>query len=202
MKYQELKALFQNHENGYPCSHLTGYITFSSFGPNARRDYTKLERTYVVSSNNKAFQPNKGGYSIFASCLDGKTDPCVRLEQYMADERGGKDGWKVEDCCLIGYLLIGMNERNLLEPQHFCTQEDAMEAMLRELSRESGESLDVLLDNFRHSGGEVESDCYGITANSAWLNAPMNGNWDWYIEPVRVYGTDKVFFGQLLPSLS
>ena len=38
-----------------------------------------------------------GGYSIYASALDG-TDMGVRLEQYMADERGGKDGWKIERC--------------------------------------------------------------------------------------------------------
>ena len=38
-----------------------------------------------------------GGYSIYASCLDG-TDPCVRLEGYMELEHGGKGGWKVEYC--------------------------------------------------------------------------------------------------------
>ena len=38
-----------------------------------------------------------GGYSIYGSALDG-TDPCVRLEQYMAVERGGKNGWKIERC--------------------------------------------------------------------------------------------------------
>lgn len=38
-----------------------------------------------------------GGYSIYASSLDG-SDPCVRLEAYMADEHGGKDGWKIERC--------------------------------------------------------------------------------------------------------
>ena len=51
----------------------------------------------MVSSDNKAFQPNMGGYSIFASSIDG-SDPMVRLESYMAAEKGGKDGWKVERC--------------------------------------------------------------------------------------------------------
>ena len=55
------------------------------------------ERTYVVSSNNKAFIEGMGGYSIYASSLDG-SDKCVRLEAYMADEHGGKDGWKIEKC--------------------------------------------------------------------------------------------------------
>ena len=40
---------------------------------------------------------NMGGYSIYGGSLDG-SDPCVRLEQYMADECGGKNGWKVERC--------------------------------------------------------------------------------------------------------
>ena len=53
-----------------------------------------------LTSNNKAFQPNMGGYSIYASSLDG-SDPLVRLEQYMAAERGGKDGWQVERCYMM-----------------------------------------------------------------------------------------------------
>ena len=59
--------------------------------------YTEEQRTYVVSSDNKAYRPKMGGYSIYASSLDGK-DRMVRLEQYMAAEHGGKDGWKVERC--------------------------------------------------------------------------------------------------------
>ena len=47
--------------------------------------------------NNKAFIEGMGGYSIYASSLDG-SDKCVRLEAYMADEHGGKDGWKIEKC--------------------------------------------------------------------------------------------------------
>ena len=50
-----------------------------------------------MSSNNKAFQPNMGGYSIYAGALDG-SDPMIRLEGYMQSEKGGKDGWKIERC--------------------------------------------------------------------------------------------------------
>ena len=38
-----------------------------------------------------------GGYSIYASCLDG-TDPCLRLDGYMSAEHGGENGWKIEKC--------------------------------------------------------------------------------------------------------
>lgn len=40
------------------------------------------------------------GYSIFGCCLDGN-DPDARLDLLMRAEKGGKDGWVVEDCYLI-----------------------------------------------------------------------------------------------------
>lgn len=94
MTYQEMKKHFQEVEKEFG-GHVTGYIVFSQ--DSFTKPYSLESRTYVVSSDNKAFQPNKGGYSIFAEALDG-TDQGVRLEQYMAEERGGKDGWKVERC--------------------------------------------------------------------------------------------------------
>ena len=74
---------------------MTGYIVFTA--DSFDKPYTEEQRTYVVSSNNKAFIEGMGGYSIYASSLDG-SDKCVRLEAYMADEHGGKDGWKIEKC--------------------------------------------------------------------------------------------------------
>ncbi len=80
-----------------PKTHLHGCIVFTE---DSFDEVFPLEaRTYGVSSNNKAFQPNMGGYSIYGASLDG-TDPCVRLERYMAAEYGGKDGWKVDYCYL------------------------------------------------------------------------------------------------------
>lgn len=57
----------------------------------------KLKPTEVSVASHKAFIEGMGGYSIYASSLDG-SDKCVRLEAYMADEHGGKDGWKIEKC--------------------------------------------------------------------------------------------------------
>lgn len=96
MSYSELKSRFREAE-GKGKEHLKGYITFTS--DSFTEPYSEEARTYVISSNNKAFIPNMGGYSIYGSSLDGK-DLLVRLEQYMAAERGGKDGWKIEKCCL------------------------------------------------------------------------------------------------------
>lgn len=93
MSYPQLKAHFRQAEKER--NHTTGYIVFTA--DSFDKPYTEEQRTYVVSSNNKAFIEGMGGYSIYASSLDG-SDKCVRLEAYMADEHGGKDGWKIEKC--------------------------------------------------------------------------------------------------------
>lgn len=98
MTYPQLTAKFYAHESGNPKEHLTGYILFTQ--DSFSQPYPEASRTYVVSSNNKAFIPGMGGYSIYGGSLDG-TDPCVRLEGYMTMERGGKDGWKIERCGLV-----------------------------------------------------------------------------------------------------
>lgn len=94
MSYGELTSRFREAErNGG--EHLTGYIVLTE--DSFTKPYPEAARTYAVSSNNKAFQPNMGGYSIYASALDG-SDPMIRLEGYMQSEKGGKDGWKIERC--------------------------------------------------------------------------------------------------------
>lgn len=97
MTYLELKAVFQKWNRESHKEVLTAHIIFTvdSFD----REYPLIARTYAVSSYNKAFRPNMGGYSIFGSSLDG-TDPGVRLERYMAEE-GNPGGWKVEDCYIL-----------------------------------------------------------------------------------------------------
>lgn len=104
MTYGEMASLFRRHESANSVldyasrTHLEGVIVFTE--DSFYREYSLESRSYAVSSNNKAYLPNMGGYSIFGSALDG-SDPGVRLEAYMAAERGGKDGWKVDYCYLI-----------------------------------------------------------------------------------------------------
>lgn len=93
MSYGELKNHFRQAEKDR--NHAVGYVVFTE--DSFDKPYTEEQRTYVISSNNKAFIEGMGGYSIYGSSLDG-TDKCVRLEAYMADEHGGKDGWKIEKC--------------------------------------------------------------------------------------------------------
>lgn len=97
MTYQELKKIFIAHEANKPIGHLTAFITFTE--DSFREPYSKTERTYVISSDNKAFHPNMSGYSVIGNCLDG-TDMGVRLEAYMKEEKGGPTGWEVEDCSI------------------------------------------------------------------------------------------------------
>lgn len=93
LSYNEMKTLFRKSEK--EGKHITGYVVFTE--DSFDKPYSLDERTYVVSSDNKAFIEGMGGYSIFASSLDG-SDLCVRIEKYMSAEQGGKNGWKVERC--------------------------------------------------------------------------------------------------------
>ena len=105
MTYRKLREYFRTAER--QGQHLAGYIVFSP--ASFEQPYPLESRTYAVSSDNKAFQPNMGGYSIYASSLDG-SDPLVRLEQYMAAEYGGKDGWQVERCYMMADEVERANE--------------------------------------------------------------------------------------------
>ena len=107
MSYPELSTLFRS-VNDKCLDSIVGYIVFTpeSFD----KEYNEASRTYVVSSNNKAYQSGMGGYSIYASCLDG-TDQCLRLEGYMR----GEDAWKIEKC----YMLKDDYDRLLTQLEPF-----------------------------------------------------------------------------------
>jgi hypothetical protein len=94
------KAMWKfNEVNGYTTKgtekHLEGVVVFKE--ESWDRPYTEQQRSYRVSSDNKAFLPNQLGYSIFGDCLDDK-DLGVRLDWYMRDD---KKPWKVDYCYLV-----------------------------------------------------------------------------------------------------
>lgn len=95
MSYGEMTKFFRSVEKNQYQQHVIGCVVFSQ--DSFTVPYTEEQRTYVISSDNKAFRPNMGGYSVYGSSLDG-SDVCVRLEGYMKDEKGGKDGWIIERC--------------------------------------------------------------------------------------------------------
>ena len=96
--YCVLAQIFREHEKYNPSEHLTAHIVFTE--DSFAKPYSLQSRAYIVSSNNKAFQPGLNGYSIFGSCLDG-TDVGVRLDEYMKAEKGGPNGWTVEYCRIL-----------------------------------------------------------------------------------------------------
>lgn len=104
LSYREMSDLFYRVNDEHKPS-VCGYIVFSpdSFD----KPYSEQSRTYVVSSNNKAYISGMGGFSIYGSCLDG-TDQCLRIDGYIR----ATDGWKIERC----YMKRGDYERALSQP--------------------------------------------------------------------------------------
>ena len=98
MHYSELKQIFRELKATSSRENLTAHIIFAE--DSFVKKYPLLSRTYRVSSDNKAFWPNMGGYSIFACCLDKTSDQGVRLDWYM-EEEGNSGGWEVEDCYIL-----------------------------------------------------------------------------------------------------
>lgn len=79
-------------------NYIKGVIVFTEDSFKAK--YPLESRSYLVTSDNKAFISNMSGYSIFGRSLD-RTDPCVRLEQYIDVECGDKNGWHVDYCYMV-----------------------------------------------------------------------------------------------------
>ena len=69
LSYGKLRELFRKAERGG--IHVSGYITFRA--DSFSTAYSERSRTYAVSSDNKAFQPNMGGYSITPAVWTGRT---------------------------------------------------------------------------------------------------------------------------------
>lgn len=202
MEYRELYEIFCAHERSKPTHHLTAYITFSpeSFAPGT--NYSERERTYVISSNNKAFLPGMGGYSVFGSCLDGKSDQCIRLDQYMAAEHGGKNGWIVENCCLVGWMVSTFHAwrdypEELEEQQLYYSHTEALDAMMQKLCEKG--SLDFNAMKFRYSINQCrirDNGCW-LDSKSAYLHNDTPDRWSWDIRTVRTYDLFKIVFGDI-----
>ncbi|MBD5098381.1 MAG: hypothetical protein HDT35_02330 [Clostridiales bacterium] len=112
-----MKQVFRELKRNSPREDLTAHIIFTE--DSFARLYPLLSRTYSVSSDNKAFWPSMGGYSVFAYCLDKVSDQGIRLDWYMAEE-GNAGGWKVEDC----YILERMRDAAAIPNLTRTEQED------------------------------------------------------------------------------
>ena len=159
---------------------IEGFITFK--GESFEREYSQEERTYFFNSNEKAFNDNANGCSIFASCLDGK-DIGVRIDQYMRTP----NGWKVERCGVVKYQLIVAYERDISVLGIFDTLEMARKAMVSDMAIAMGCCENELQEY------ENDHEC-GIETMNAWANeaGSCRGNMDWSI--VRLYTGENTVF--------
>lgn len=62
------------------------------------RPYSQHQRSYAVKSDNKYFNPDMIGKSLYGNCLDG-TDNGVRLDWYLGT-------WKVEFCYITKHKEV------------------------------------------------------------------------------------------------
>lgn len=183
MKYGELCNILRSAAAEH--KRVEAFVTFTPDSFTGKK-YNQVERTYLFTSDNKAFIANASGYSIFGDCMDGK-DNGIRLERYMADEKGGSDGWKIENCGIVKYQLLAIYERDLFLLGYFDTEKEAREAMRKDMAEAAEckpEELDALIEE-----GEIEGEC---EKTSAWLN--KRGNSDWTIVPIYMDGAGVVEF--------
>ena len=193
MEYKQLKEIFCQHEREHPDTHLTAYITFLPLDTPNKMANSWENRTYHISSDNAAFQPNKGGYSIFGSSLNRTIGPQTRLDPYISDEYDRKGGLVVEDCCIVGYLLIECSDCNISAPKLFYTRSDALDCMLSRLSDLGELDAGKLKKDFAATKEVFEEDCYRAGQGSAWLADPC-ADWHWKIQPVCIYGPTNIRF--------
>ncbi len=94
------KAMWDfNAKRGYTtkgnAEKLVGIVVFTE--DSWKKQFTEIQRSYKLTSDNKAFLPNQLSNSVFADCLDG-SDNGVRIDWYMHDD---KMPWKVEYCYIV-----------------------------------------------------------------------------------------------------
>lgn len=182
MQYEDLCNILR--EAASESRTVEAFVTFTpdSFD----KPYTKKQRTYLFTSDNKAFRP-AGGYSIFADCLDSQ-DIGVRLERYMKAEKGGANGWVIEDCGIVKYQLICVHEHSVEVKGFFDSAEEAKRAVRLEMATCVGcdetELNSYLCEN--------SPDRCGLEPSVAWLNDSRleTKSIRWSIFPIVSNGRD------------
>lgn len=98
LPYDRLVEMFRHaHKCGVQ---LEGYIVISQ--SSFTKEYSVEARTYKITAENKAFDVQANGYSIYGTSLDG-TDSNVRLDRYLKVEHG--EAWDIEECYIYDYPL-------------------------------------------------------------------------------------------------
>lgn len=196
MDYKQLEQLFSQHEREHPETHLTACITFASLNPEDGEQYPWNSwngRTYAVSSDNDAFRPDKRGYSIYGSSLSRTRGPQTYLTPYISDEYDRKGDLVVEDCAIVGYLLIECSDCNISPPKLFYTRSDALECMLSRLAETGELDAEQIKKDFAAAKELFEEGHYGAKQDSAWMS-DSSESWHWKIQPACIYDPMNIRF--------
>lgn len=184
MEYKALRKILCN--SAIHGKTVEAFVTFSQSSFGSEKEYKQVERTYTFTSEEKAFNPNANGYSIYGNCMDGN-DLGIRLERYIRDEKGGANGWTVENCGIVKYMLTAVYDRSLSVIGYFDTQKDANRAMWLDMAKCVGCEADELAEYIEENTGDCE-----FGPMSAWLN--KRGDLDWTIIPIFMDGEQIVVF--------
>lgn len=114
----------------------------------------------------------------------------------MAEEHGGKDGWAVEDCCIVGYLLIMCSDSKISSPRLFYTHGEAEHDMLWQLAGKGEYDVEQLEKEYSVTGTLFKENEYEIERDHAWL-ANLREEWNWKIQPVCIYSPLKMIFAEM-----
>lgn len=87
------KFTFEELENNKNWSEAVVVFTEDSFN----EQYTEIQRSYAIKSDEKWFDSRMNGNSLFGNCLDG-TDQGVRLDIYMRMLPSEGKRWSVDYC--------------------------------------------------------------------------------------------------------
>lgn len=99
------KMSLYNSDFGFlPPIHGVVVFTEDSF----LEQYSLESRSYLVSSDNKAFRIGNYSVSLFGSALDG-SDNGAKISEYMRELVGGEDGWEVDYCYFLPGGEVGIN---------------------------------------------------------------------------------------------
>ena len=99
----------------------------------------------------------------------------------------------MEDCCIVGYLLIECSDCSISVPKLFYAYHDALDCMLSRLSELGKLDAGKLKKDFAAAKEVFEEDCYRAGQGSAWLADPC-ADWHWKIQPVCIYGPTNIRF--------
>ena len=99
LSYREITGMFYDY-NCHTENPETLYGAVVIASESFDKEYPLEDNTYIISSESKAFKPNMLGYSIYANNITG-TDNGVRLDNYLKEEKAGKNGWIVDKCFII-----------------------------------------------------------------------------------------------------